>query len=281
VDMKWPTVEDFTASVPLPDGYTYALPTRVDIPRLLKAVDAWFPGLAVGNASCYLREDFYHHRVFFEELHERDFFVLLFKAGEDWAGMLSVERDKDSQVLYGRVGTIAAAHRGARLSKRSPPLMETMGKNMGMGMVYSLATLKVPHMQVGFEKAGWQLIGVIPGFDRELVGPGEVKRVYEAIYVKVLVTDSEFLLPTAEGLTPATRGLFRHLYPGLLSGAPDDPSVESPPEAQRERGRQIAFDCCKAALSPFTIHSRACMSLRGHRCNVRFWPISAGEAKVL
>ena len=57
--MKWPSVETLTAGVPLPTGYRYALPTREDPPALIRAVDAWFPGLAVGNASCYLREDFY------------------------------------------------------------------------------------------------------------------------------------------------------------------------------------------------------------------------------
>jgi hypothetical protein len=216
--MKWPSVEHLTTSVPLPTGYSYALPTLADTPALIRAVDAWFPGLAVGNASCFLREDFYSHRVFFDELHERDFFLMLFKHEEEWAGMLSVERDKDSQVLYGRVGTIAESHRGSRLSKCFPPLMETMGKAMGMGMVYSLATLKVPHMQVGFEKAGWQLIGIIPGFDRERVKQDDIKRVFEAIYVKVLVTEQDFLRPSSEGMTPATRALFKHLYPGQLLG---------------------------------------------------------------
>lgn len=219
--MKWPSIENLTKAVPLPDGFQYALPTRSEVPSLIKAVDDWFPGLAVGNASCYLREDFYEERVFFDDGYERDFYFMLFKHGDDWAGMLSVERDKDSHVLYGRVGTIAESHRGARLSKCFPLLMETMGKTMGMGMVYSLATLKVPHMQVGFEKAGWQLIGIIPGFDRELIGAGEVKRVFEAIYVKVLVTERDFLLPKPEGMTPTTGALFKHLYPGQLDSATD------------------------------------------------------------
>ena len=59
--------------------------------------------------------------------------------------------------------------RGAGLSKLFPALMEAIGSAMGMGMVYGLATLKVRNMQIGFEKAGWQLIGIIPGFDRELI----------------------------------------------------------------------------------------------------------------
>jgi len=214
--MSWPTAEALAITVPLPDGYGYELLKRSDIPALISAVDEWFPGLSVSNASCYLREDFYESRVFLDGNSNGDFFVLLFKHGSDWAGVLSVERDKDSQVLYGRIGTISVAHRGARLSKSFPPLMEAMGKAMGMGMVYSLATLKVPNMQVGFEKAGWQLIGIIPGFDREVVSSSEVKRVYEAIYVKALVTESDFLLPSIEGMTPGTRALFEILYPGLV-----------------------------------------------------------------
>lgn len=219
--MSWPTAEVLTAQVPLPDGYRYELLKRSEIPALVRAVDNWFPGLSVGNASCYLREDFYMNRVSLDRDDERDFFVLLFKYGDDWAGMLSVERDKDSQVIYGRVGTISEKHRGARLSKCFPPLMETMGVAMGMGMVYSLATLKVPHMQVGFEKAGWQLIGIMPGFDRELVGPGEVKRVFEAIYVKVLVTEGEFVRPRVRGMTSTTKALFDLLYPGQSQIEPE------------------------------------------------------------
>ncbi|MCY7289003.1 MAG: hypothetical protein LH624_12305 [Cryobacterium sp.] len=217
--MIWPAAESLMAIVPPPAGYHYELLRGVDVPELVRKVDEWFPGLSVSNASCFLRPDFYTSRVVLDEDSDRDFFVLMFKKGDEWAGMLSVERDRDSKVIYGRIGTIAEAHRGARLSKCFPALMEAMGNSMGMGMVYSLATLKVPHMQTGFEKAGWQLIGIIPGFDRELVGPDQVKRVFEAIYVKVLVTTSEFVVPTRDAMTPTTRALFDLLYPGHRADA--------------------------------------------------------------
>lgn len=211
--MTWPTAEVLTIAVPPPDEYRYELLKRSEVPELVDALREWFPGLAVGNASCYLREDFYPNRVFFDESADHDFFVILFKREHEWAGMLSVERDKESQVLYGRVGVISKQCRSAGLSKLFPPLMEAIGNAMGMGMVYGLATLKVRNMQVGFEKAGWQLIGIIPGFDRELIGPGQVKRVFEAIYAKVLVAEDEFVRPTAAGMTPATHALFKVLYP--------------------------------------------------------------------
>ena len=83
-----------------------------------------------------------------------------------------------------------------------------------MGMVYGLATLKYPHMQITFERMGWQLVGITPGFDQEVIAPGDVKRVYEAIYAKVLVSPEELLRPRVTDLTPSVKALFDLLYPG-------------------------------------------------------------------
>jgi hypothetical protein len=54
--------------------------------------------------------------------------------------------------------------------------------------------------------------GITPGFDKELIAPGEVTRVYVAVYAKVLVPH-ELLKPKAENLTPAVKALFDLLYP--------------------------------------------------------------------
>ena len=47
-----------------------------------------------------------------------------------------------------------------------------------------------------------------------MVEPGLVKRVFEAVYVKVLVTDAELQRPQKQGMTESTRRLFDMLYPG-------------------------------------------------------------------
>jgi hypothetical protein len=70
-----------------------------------------------------------------------------------------------------------------------------------------------------FERLGWQLIGIIPGFDREMVEPGIVKRVYEAIYTKVLVDQEDFVRPRHSDMTQKTVALFELLYPGVARGA--------------------------------------------------------------
>ena len=217
--MPWPNVDKLSEESPLPAGYRYELLSRTDISETVNAFASWYPGIAVGNASCHLREDFYREKVVLDGEPERDFFVVLFKRDQELVGVLSVERDRDSEVLYGRVGAISPQHRGLNLSERFPGLIEALGRTMGMGMVYSLATLKVPYMAEKFERLGWQLIGIIPGFDREMVEPGVVKRVYEAIYTKVLVDENAFMIPRRSAMTPKTAALFDLLYPDKANAA--------------------------------------------------------------
>lgn len=217
--MPWTNVDDLTRGAPLPEGYHYEILTRAAIPEAVRAFSEWYPSIVVGNASCHLRESFYEEKVVLDENGDRDFLVILFKRMDEVVGVLSVERDRDSQVLYGRVGAIAPMHRGQSLSERFPGVIETMGRAMGMGMVYALATLKVPFMADKFERLGWQLIGIIPGFDREMVSPGEVKRVYEAIYTKVLVDETEFVRPHRSAMTSKTAVLFDLLFPGRADAA--------------------------------------------------------------
>jgi hypothetical protein len=208
----WPTVEHIAATAPLPVGYRYQQLSRSEIPRLVEFLRKHYPGIEVGNASCHLREDFYTTRVSLLGEDDRDFFVMLFMHGEEIAGMHSTERDPDSEVLYGRIGAVATAHRGAKLSYNFLSLMESLGRAMGAGIVYGLGTLKYPQMQRAFERAGWRLIGIMPGFDREMDSTGLVKRVYEAVYVKVLVPDDDLPPPRVDAMTPRVRALFELLF---------------------------------------------------------------------
>jgi hypothetical protein len=198
----------------LPAGYHYEACTSQTVPELITALEVWYPGITTGNASCYLRPEFYAHKVCGDDVRQIDNAVILFRRGGELAGMFAAERDLDSQVLYARLGVVAPAHRGAHLSRNFLSLPEAMGRAMGLGMTYGLATLRYPQMQASFERMGWKLIGITPGFDREMVEPGVVRRVYEAVYCKVLADENEFLLPHAKDLTPAVRALFDLLYPG-------------------------------------------------------------------
>ena len=216
--MHWPNIDDISAKVPLPDGYRFEQLARSEIPLLIAGLRTWFPDIGVGSASCYLREDFYARAAFLEDESETDVLVILVKTGHELAGMYSCERDQDTLALYGRLLAIAPQHRGTNLGEAGLALLEFIGRAMGMGIAYGMATLKVPHIQKAMEEFGFQLIGITPGYDREMVAPGVVKRIYEAVYAKVLVANEELLLPQPQNLTPNTKALFDSLFPGKLAG---------------------------------------------------------------
>ena len=214
--MQWPNIQQLIATVEQPSGYSCELLKISDTGVLIAGLREWYPNIEVGNGSCYLRPSFYETRVFFEEEQDADFIVFTFKKDDELVGMVSYERDTDSSVLYGRVGAVARLHRGSRLGQNFPLLGEALGKAMNAGMIYGLATLSIPNVQATFDRLGWTLIGITPGFDKEQTAPGVIQRVYEAVYAKVLVADTDLLHPRAENLTPRVRALFELLYPGRI-----------------------------------------------------------------
>ncbi len=211
--MKWPDPEALSTMWSLPDGYRNESLKRADIPALIAAINVWHPDVAVGAGSCYLREDFYAEKVSLAGETEKDVIVMVTKFDGELAGMGSWEREPDALTLYARFGAIAPEHRDAKLAVRAMEFGERLGRAMGAGFIYGMATLKIPNMQLALERAGYQLLGFTPGYDREVVAPGIVKRVYEAVYAKVLVTDEELLRPDPKNLSPKAKALFDVLFP--------------------------------------------------------------------
>ena len=84
---------------------------------------------------------------------------------------------------------------------------------MGAEFLFGAATLKIPHMQRALETGGRHLIGFTSGYDREQVAPGDVKRVFEGVFTKVLVPVEELVRPNPDNLTPRARALFNVLFP--------------------------------------------------------------------
>ena len=211
--MKWPAIDELPTLVPLPAGYRFERLNRASIPALIEAIQVWHPDIAVGVASCYLREDFYHQRVFLDGEAQRDVWVVVIKFNNDVVGVWSLEREVEALAIYGRLVIVAAAHRGAKLASSVMMGSEDMGRSMGAQFLYGMATLKTPFGQRALEHAGYRLLGFFPGYNREQVAPGVVKRVYEAVYGKLLVADDEVHYPDPKNLTPKARVLFELLFP--------------------------------------------------------------------
>ena len=210
--MKWPTTSELSRLVPLPEGYRFTDLDRAMIPALISAIRVWHPAISTGVASCYLREDFYHRRVVLDGQNDRDIVVVPFTFAGQLAGVWSFEREIDSLAIYGRLIIVAPEHRGARLAAAAMKGTEDLGRAMGAAFLYAMATLKIPQAQRALEGAGYRLLGFFPGYDREEVAPGVVKRVYEAVYAKLLVPEEEVLRPDPRNLTPRARVLYTLLF---------------------------------------------------------------------
>lgn len=210
--MKWPTTDELRAQVQLPEGYQFERLDRTHIAPLIANIKRWHPDISVGVNSGYLREDYYQNRIHFEGEVDRDIFVSLIMFKGELVGVWSVEREVDSLALYGRLIVVAPEHRGANLIEFVIHAAEFTGRSMGAAFLYVMATLKIPHAQRALEAAGYQLLGFFPGYDREEVSPGVVKRVYQAVYAKLLVPPEEVLFPDPKNMTPKTKALFELLF---------------------------------------------------------------------
>jgi len=211
--MRWPTIDEISAMATLPTGYRFEPMTRADIQPLIEGIRAWFPGVTVGAASCYLTERFYLDKVVLDGDTDKDVIAILIRNGDELVGMGSWERESAAMTLYARLGVISPAHRGAHMAVLAMELGEKMGRAMGAGFIYTLATMKMPQMQLALEHAGYQLIGFMPGYDREEVAPGVVKRVYEAGYAKRLAPEDDFLRPEDRNMSPHVKRLFDIIFP--------------------------------------------------------------------
>jgi hypothetical protein len=201
-------IAHLAASAPLASGYRFELLRREEIPALVKCVNEWFPGISVGGASRYMREDFYRNEVLFADAPTHGKIVLSLKQDDELVGMFASEIDDDTESVYAALGVAAPAHRGSNLAHAGITFTEALGIEAAMGFAFGMATLKSPFAQRSFERAGWNLIGIAPGYDRELIEPGVVKRVYEAVYAKVLAADANILQPDRRNLTPRTQSFF-------------------------------------------------------------------------
>jgi GNAT superfamily N-acetyltransferase len=197
---------------PLPHGYRFELLRPDDIGALIAHLDRWYPDVGVGAASGFLRRGFYEREVLLPDAPARNFIVVVVKHGERIAGMIACEREPEALALYGRLAVVAPEHRGAGLGLHAIAAVERIGRALGMGLIYGMATLKIPHTQQAFERLGWRLIGIVPGYDREFVGAGAVRRIYEAVYAKVLAAGHELQHPDPRHMTPRTRQLFELLF---------------------------------------------------------------------
>lgn len=210
--MRWPVIQALSALAPLPAGYRYGRLDRAHLGSLIAALQDWYPDIAVGASSCYLREEFYLDRMCLDGNLDKDVYAARILFNDEMVGFWSFEREEDSLAIYGRLLVLAPPHRGAKLSWHALGGTESIGRAMGAAFMYTLVTLRSPSGQAALEHAGYRLLGFFPGRDREEISPGVVKRVYQAVYAKLLVSPDQVHWPDPKNMTPKAQSVFELLF---------------------------------------------------------------------
>lgn len=223
--MRWDTASGVLAETALTDGYEIAQMSRDDVPQVTARLRTWYPDIEVGAESCHLRDDFYLGQTALEGGSSEPLILpLVVKHDGQLVGMITYERNVDSRTITSRMGALAADHRGSGLALLGPILLEKLGRAMGAELAYYFATLKTKDQQVLAERLRFMLVGIVPAFDRDMVRPGAVMRVHEAIYAKVLVGDDSLVFPRPEAMTRRTKAVWLALF-----GSPIDEQSGSGP----------------------------------------------------
>ena len=210
--MKWPTIDQIRSFTVLPSGYTWDYLKREEIDVAIIFFQTWFPSIRVGLGSPFVNQQFYEDNVVLENDLERDMFAIVVRQNHEIVAIATWEKIDGADVIFGRVGAVAKHHRQTKLAVAAQDLGEKMGRFMGAGLIYGMATTRAPYMQQALEHAGYKAVGIMPGFDQEEAEPGIVRRVYEVIYAKQLAPHSNFLIPSVHNLTPTVARLYAEIF---------------------------------------------------------------------
>jgi hypothetical protein len=215
--MSWVNVQAVLNETGMPAGYEIGQLRREDVPQTVASLREWYPDIIVGAESCHLTPEFYFNETMLADVAEdRAIFPIVAKHGDAVVAMMTFERNASSRTITCRIGAVAPVHRGSGLALLGPMLLDKIGRAVGAELAYYFATLKTRHQQVLAERMHYTLVGIVPAFDRNMVRPGETKRVFEAIYAKVLVADDALSVPDEDALTLKTARVWEALFGPLI-----------------------------------------------------------------
>jgi hypothetical protein len=211
--MHWNQASAAISETRLPPNYSLCRMQADDVPVVTERLAAWYPDIRVGMESPHLQADFYFEQVSLDGYPETVLLPLVIKHSADGiVAVITYEKNSLSRTITSRLGVLSPDHRSSGLGLLGPILLERIGRAIGAELAYYFATLKTRHQQVLAERTGYTLVGIVPANDRNMIRPGEVKRVYEAIYAKVLVDRAELALPDVESFTAQTRNVWNALF---------------------------------------------------------------------
>jgi hypothetical protein len=212
--MKWPSLDELMRHAPIPDGVSLRLWADAELDGLPDLVRRWYPAATVGAESVFLDPAFLHAELVTVERPDRDIISWAICEHGEVVGFQSFQRDVGARSLHGRLGFLSPEARSGFLGALGFSLFEALGRLSGAELLQVWVTLAFKGQQLFAERRGFTLAGLVPGFDRDLMPDGSIKRVMEALYVKSLVDPAELHWPDDAQLTAKTRAALHALFGG-------------------------------------------------------------------
>lgn len=218
----WPSLNQLFSRLTVPEGLQPDFLREDELDVFVENLKVWYPDIVVGSESCHLSVAFYKNDCALGPIPDSNKMLLplVLRRNGNIVWFINFEKEVRGQTLTARMGAISPTERGAGLAMLGPQALEQCARNMNFGLAYYFATLKIPHQQVCAEKCGFKLVGIVPGYDIDMVRPNEPRRVFEALYAKVLVEPSQCEIPASKNLTPKTKALYDFIFSTEPPSAP-------------------------------------------------------------
>lgn len=213
--MLWLSLETMMEGLDIPSAIYFTQLKLDEVPLITEKLRAWYPDIVVGTESRHLEPSFYRNNYAFTDGGgDQPFYGLVCRtAGSgEILGFMSLEKNDRGRQISSPMGAIEPSQRGMGIAHIGTAILEHFGRKIGAEVALYFATLKIARTQKNAERHGFQLVGIVPAFDRDAISPGVIKRVYEGLYAKVLVDGSEVHLPSWDALIDSTRELWTHLF---------------------------------------------------------------------
>jgi hypothetical protein len=223
VVIPFPNIVELSDGIRLPEGARLRFLRHAEIPHVQALLLQWYPAIEVGAESVFLDAQYMRDEVMTEEHLARErsdleqgerlrhVLPILLEVAGDARGFCSFERQPRAKVLYARLGVLDPQLRSGLLGGLGVLIFERLGQLLGAELLLQWVTLQNRVQQVFAERRGFQLCGLVPGFDRDQLAPEQgsrgIKRVTEALYGKLLAPREQLHAPYTENLTGHTKAV--------------------------------------------------------------------------
>jgi hypothetical protein len=199
----------------IPEGIHFDRLGQSEIDEVIQRLRVWYPDIVVGAESRHLDREFYEREYSLEACHEhRPLYGFVCRSAEDseMVGFMSLEKNVRARQIWSPMGAVEPTKRGAGIGQFGAVILEHVGRSIGAEVAFYQVTLKTSRQQKNAERHGFKLCGILPAIDRDEISPGIVRRVYEGVYVKVLVPPGDVEVPLWAHLEEPARKLWRAVF---------------------------------------------------------------------